>query len=71
MSAVRGSPHETAPLPEATGLTVRFGKVTALDGLELTAPAGQVLAALAFPCVISAQNNRRTPNAGENPCLQP
>ena len=35
-----------APLLEAHGLTVRFGKVTALDGLELTAPPGQVLAIL-------------------------
>jgi ABC-2 type transport system ATP-binding protein len=34
------------PLLEARGLTVRFGKVTALDGLELTAPLGQVLALL-------------------------
>lgn len=34
------------PLLEARGLTVRFGKVTALDGLELTAPPGQVLALL-------------------------
>jgi ABC-2 type transport system ATP-binding protein len=37
---------EPAPLLEARGLTVRFGKVTALDGLELTAPPGQVLAIL-------------------------
>ncbi len=36
----------TAPLLQARGLTVRFGKVTALDGLELTAPPGQVLAIL-------------------------
>ena len=35
-----------APLLEAAGLTVRFGKVTALDRLDLTAPAGQVLALL-------------------------
>jgi ABC-2 type transport system ATP-binding protein len=35
-----------SPLLEARGLTVRFGKVTALDGLELTAPPGQVLAIL-------------------------
>ncbi len=35
-----------APLLEARALTVRFGKVTALDGLELTAPPGQVLAIL-------------------------
>jgi ABC-2 type transport system ATP-binding protein len=35
-----------APLLQARGLTVRFGKVTALDGLELTAPPGQVLAIL-------------------------
>ncbi len=35
-----------APLLEARGLTVRFGKVTALDALELTAPPGQVLAIL-------------------------
>ena len=34
------------PLLEARDLTVRFGKVTALDGLELTAPPGQVLAIL-------------------------
>ena len=34
------------PLLEARGLTVRFGKVAALDGLELTAPPGQVLAIL-------------------------
>jgi ABC-2 type transport system ATP-binding protein len=35
-----------APLLQAHGLTVRFGKVTALDQLELTAPPGQVLAIL-------------------------
>ena len=35
-----------APLLQARGLTVRFGKVTALDGLELTAAPGQVLAIL-------------------------
>jgi len=35
-----------APLLEAHGLTVRFGKVTALNGLDLTAPPGQVLAIL-------------------------
>ena len=35
-----------APLLQARGLTVRFGKVTALDGLELIAPPGQVLAIL-------------------------
>jgi len=34
------------PLLEARGLTVRFGKVTALKGLDLTAPPGQVLAIL-------------------------
>jgi ABC-2 type transport system ATP-binding protein len=39
-------PPASAPLLEARGLTVRFGKVTALDGLDLTAPAGQVLAIL-------------------------
>jgi len=38
---------ETVPaLLAARDLTVRFGKVTALDGLTLTAPAGQVLAVL-------------------------
>ena len=36
----------TAPLIEARGITVRFGKVTALDALELTAQPGQVLAVL-------------------------
>jgi len=40
------TPPATGPLLEAHGLTVRFGKVTALDGLELTAPPGQVLAVL-------------------------
>jgi ABC-2 type transport system ATP-binding protein len=34
------------PLIEASDLTVRFGKVTALDGLELTAEPGKVLAVL-------------------------
>jgi ABC-2 type transport system ATP-binding protein len=34
------------PLLQASGLTVRFGPVTALDGLDLTAPAGEVLAIL-------------------------
>ena len=37
---------QDTPLLEASGLTVRFGKVTALDGLDLTAPPGQVLAIL-------------------------
>ena len=37
---------ERVPLLEARGLTVRFGKVTALDGLELIAASGQVLAIL-------------------------
>jgi ABC-2 type transport system ATP-binding protein len=35
-----------APLIEARELTVRFGKVTALDGLDLNAPPGEVLAIL-------------------------
>jgi ABC-2 type transport system ATP-binding protein len=35
-----------APLLEARGLTVRFGKVTALDDLDLIAPPGEVLAIL-------------------------
>ena len=34
------------PLLEAHGVTVRFGKVTALAGLDLTAPHGEVLAIL-------------------------
>jgi ABC-2 type transport system ATP-binding protein len=34
------------PLIEARGLRVQFGKVTALDGLDLTARSGQVLAIL-------------------------
>ena len=38
--------HESPPLLEARGLTVRFGKVTALNRLELTAPVGEVLAIL-------------------------
>jgi len=36
----------TAPLIEARGLSVRFGKVSALDGLDLVARPGQVLAIL-------------------------
>ena len=44
--AVPGSQAQARPLLEARGLTVRFGKVTALDKLELIAPAGQVLAVL-------------------------
>ncbi len=36
----------TTPLLEAIDLTVTFGKVRALDGLSLVAPAGQVLAVL-------------------------
>jgi ABC-2 type transport system ATP-binding protein len=34
------------PLLEARGLTVRLGKVTALDGLDVTAATGEVLAIL-------------------------
>jgi ABC-2 type transport system ATP-binding protein len=34
------------PLIDARQLTVRFGKVTALAGLDLTAPPGQILAVL-------------------------
>jgi ABC-2 type transport system ATP-binding protein len=37
---------DSAPLIEARGVTVRFGKITALNQLELTAEAGQVLAVL-------------------------
>jgi ABC-2 type transport system ATP-binding protein len=37
---------QDTPLLEARGVTVRFGKVTALDGLNLTAPPGEVLAIL-------------------------
>jgi ABC-2 type transport system ATP-binding protein len=36
----------STPLLDARGLTVRYGKITALDGLDLTAPAGEVLAIL-------------------------
>ncbi|HUC26247.1 MAG TPA: ATP-binding cassette domain-containing protein, partial [Streptosporangiaceae bacterium] len=39
-------PGAGGSLLEARGLTVRFGKVTALNGLDLTAPPGQVLAIL-------------------------
>ena len=35
-----------AALIEADGLRKRFGKVTALDGLELTLPEGQAVAVL-------------------------
>ncbi|HKA05476.1 MAG TPA: ATP-binding cassette domain-containing protein [Acidimicrobiales bacterium] len=36
----------STPIVEAAGVTKRFGRVRALDGLDLTAPAGQVLAVL-------------------------
>src|ERR1700761_3145453 len=39
-------PGSAAPLLEARGLTVRFGKVTALDQLDLTVEPGRVLAVL-------------------------
>jgi len=43
----QAQPGDAAPaLLAARDLTVRFGKVTALDRLTLTAPAGQVLAVL-------------------------
>jgi ABC-2 type transport system ATP-binding protein len=45
LDEVSTSAH-SPPLLEARGLTVRFGKVTALDGLDLVAPAGEVLAIL-------------------------
>src|ERR1700734_975064 len=38
--------NQDTPLLEARGLTVRFGKVTALDRLDLTAAPGRVLAIL-------------------------
>ena len=37
---------QDTPLLEARGVTVRFGKVTALDALDLDAPPGEVLAIL-------------------------
>ena len=43
---MRSAATERVPLLEARDLTVRFGKVTALDGLELIAASGQVLAIL-------------------------
>ena len=39
-------PSRAVPLLEARGLTVRFGEVTALDGLDLNVPPGEVLAIL-------------------------
>jgi ABC-2 type transport system ATP-binding protein len=39
-------PAGGAPVVEASGLTKHFGKVHALDGLDLLAPAGEVLAVL-------------------------
>ncbi len=47
MSAVQTEPSKAdTPLLEARALTVRYGKVTALDGLDVTAPQGKVLAVL-------------------------
>ncbi len=45
MSAVNAT-RQAGPLLEAASLTVRFGSLTALDGLELSAPPGEVLAIL-------------------------
>jgi ABC-2 type transport system ATP-binding protein len=42
MSGTTGTP----PLLESRGLTVRFGKVVALNGLDMVAPCGEVLAVL-------------------------
>jgi ABC-2 type transport system ATP-binding protein len=41
-----GAATDAPPLIEVRGLRVQFGKVTALDGLDLVARAGQVLAVL-------------------------
>ena len=38
--------HSTSAAIEADGLRKRFGDVTALDGLDLVAPAGAVTAVL-------------------------
>jgi ABC-2 type transport system ATP-binding protein len=46
MTQPGAAPAARTPLIEASGLRVRFGKVTALDGLDLTARPGQVLAVL-------------------------
>jgi ABC-2 type transport system ATP-binding protein len=45
-AGVLSAATQVTPLVEARGLTVRFGPVTALDGLDLVAPAGEVLAIL-------------------------
>jgi ABC-2 type transport system ATP-binding protein len=45
-AARSAGPAAAPPLIEASGLRVRFGKVTALDGLDLVARPGQVLAIL-------------------------
>ena len=61
------------PLLEARGLTVRFGKVTALDGLDLLASPGEVLAILG-PNGAGKTTFVRTvatlvhPAAGQEPC---
>jgi ABC-2 type transport system ATP-binding protein len=39
-------PARATPIVEAVGLTKHFGKVRALDGLDLVAPSGEVLAIL-------------------------
>jgi ABC-2 type transport system ATP-binding protein len=44
--AMRNRTTGGTPLLEARDLTIRFGQVTALDGLDLVAPAGEVLAIL-------------------------
>jgi ABC-2 type transport system ATP-binding protein len=47
LAHARAQPDAPAePLLEARGLTVRYGKVTALDGLDLVARPGEVLAVL-------------------------
>ena len=45
MTAVAGYPHEPAlPLLSVSGLAVRFGQLTALDGVDLEVRAGELVA---------------------------
>jgi ABC-2 type transport system ATP-binding protein len=46
MTNTTPTPTPNAPVVEAVGLTKNFGKVKALDGLDLVAPSGQVVAVL-------------------------
>ena len=49
------------PTIEAEGLTKRYGKTRALDGLDLVAERGQVVAVLGTNVVLPGSSRRSSP----------